>query len=118
MDIDGLGADFDGLGAFFYPSILSITEKEKIKNQDSEVSKTAGYGIRKIVLDYTLENNTRVVVTDDGFVGIFKNKITDTLDILNMIFATGITFGVGSAYARKKDLCKFTLTGDGMHLQA
>jgi len=39
------------------------------------------------------------------------------LDILNTIFATGITFGVGSAWTREKDLCTFTLTEDGTHIQ-
>jgi hypothetical protein len=109
--------DYDGLGVFFYPIVLSITEKERINNRDSEWSKPPHYKTRKIVLDHSLEDNTRIVVTDDGFVGIFKDIITDALDILNTIFATGITFGVGSAYGRERDLCKFTLTGDGTYLQ-
>lgn len=38
------------------------------------------------------------MVTDDGFIGIFKKEIIDVLKILNTIFATGITFGVGSEF--------------------
>lgn len=115
VDHDAVSAD--GLGAFFYPISLIITEKKRVTYQDSELSKPASYGIRKIVLDHILQDNTRIAVTDDGFVGIFNNSTEDVLDILNTIFATGITFGVGSTYGREKDLCKFTLIGDGTCIQ-
>lgn len=75
MGYEGLGAD--GIGAFFYPIVLSITEKERLAN--SELCKPPGHGIRKIVLDHNLKDNTRVVVTDDGFVGVFKDTFGSTM---------------------------------------
>jgi hypothetical protein len=117
MSVDNEAPGADGLGAFFYPISLTITEKERVTHQGSEVGKPSRYGIRKIVLNHSLRDNTRIVITDDGFVGIFNDSIMDVLDTLNTIFATGITFGVGSAYTREKDLCKFTLIEDGTYIQ-
>jgi hypothetical protein len=56
MGYDGLGAEW--IGAFFYPIVLSITEKERLTNQDSEIGKPPGHQIRKIVLDHNLKENT------------------------------------------------------------
>lgn len=113
--------DTDGLGAFFYPVLLTITDKNPVNfyedTQDSEVSKSPSYGIRKIVLDYTLKNDMRIVVTDDGFIGVFGETIENALRILNTIFATGITFGLGNEIIRRRDLCKFALIGDGSRIQ-
>jgi hypothetical protein len=109
--------DYGGLGAFFYPVVLAITDKEKPEITDSELGKPPGYKTRKIVLDYHFDDKTRIVLTDDGFVGIFKDNTTEVLEILNIIFATGITFGVGSAFVRDEDLCNFTLHTDGKHIQ-
>ena len=48
------------MGAFFYPIVLAITDKEIIDYQDSELNKPPGYGTRKIVSNHSLQdsNNT------------------------------------------------------------
>jgi hypothetical protein len=66
--------DYDGIGAFFYPGILAITDKVRINYLDSELSKSPSYGKRKIVLDHKIQNNMRIVVCDDGFIGYSKKK--------------------------------------------
>jgi hypothetical protein len=109
--------DYDGMGAFFYPGILSITDKVKINYPDSELSKPPRYGTRKVVLDHSLQNNQRIVVSDDGFIGIFEKGLAETLKILNTIFATGITFGVGSEFVIERDLLHFKLTNNNSYLQ-
>jgi hypothetical protein len=105
------------MGAFFYPGILSITDKVKINYLDSELSKPPGRGMRKIVLDHDIQNKTRVVASDDEFIGIFEKGVTETLKILNTIFATGITFGVGSEFVIERDLCDFRLTNNNNYIQ-
>jgi hypothetical protein len=109
--------DCDGIGAFFYPIVLVVTDKERIDYQDSELNKPPGYGTRKIVIDHSLQDNTRIVVTDDGYLGILKNNVAKVQRILNMIFATGITFGVGSEFVREKDLCRFKENGDSKYIR-
>jgi hypothetical protein len=94
--------EYGGMGAFFYPVVLAITEKERIDIHDREYTKPPGYKIRRVVINYRFEDNTRIVITDDGFVGIFKETTAEVLNILNTIFATGITFGLGSAFARER----------------
>jgi hypothetical protein len=109
--------DYDGIGAFFYPGILAITDKVGINYLDSELGKPPGYGARKLVIDHILRNNMRIVASDDGFIGIFKKEITEVLKILNTIFATGITVGVGSEFVIERDLCKFKLTNNNSQIQ-
>jgi hypothetical protein len=45
----------------------------------------------------------RIIATDDGFVGIFEKSTINAIRILNIIFATGISFGIGSEFVREKD---------------
>jgi hypothetical protein len=100
--------DYAGIGAFFYPFILGITEENTL---DDLLTKPPSFEIRKIVIDHKLKNNMRIIATDDGFIGIFEKSTVNSLRILNIIFATGISFGIGSEFVREKD-CEFTLFED------
>lgn len=108
--------DCDGIGAFFYQPPIMITENKEQRDNLLSKSKSLGHRIRRIVLNHRLKNNIRVLVTDDGFLGVFENNITYALKIINTTFATGITWGLGNEYVRKQDLCRFSLVKEGSYI--
>jgi hypothetical protein len=73
--------DYAGIGAFFYPFILGITEENTL---DDLLTKPPSFEIRKIVIDHKLKNNMRIIATDDGFIGIFEKSTVNSLRILNI----------------------------------
>jgi hypothetical protein len=105
--------DYDGIGAFFYQPPIMITEN---KGEQLSKSKSPGYRIRKIALSHHLKNGIGIAATDDGFLGLFEHNITYVLKIIKTIFATGITWGLGSEYVREQDLCRFSLVKDGSYI--
>jgi hypothetical protein len=94
--------NYNGIGAFFYPFILGIIE-ERTNTLDDVLTKPPSFETSKIVIDHKLKNNMRIIATDDGFVGIFEKSTINAIRILNIIFATGISFGIGSEFVREKE---------------
>src|SRR5215216_549739 len=107
--------DYDGIGAFFYQPPIILGKRDL--QSKSGLDLLPGFRKRKIVLSHYLHNSTKIVITDDGFIGIFERGIAYVLKILNTIFATGITWGLGSESVREPDLCKFTLTNNESCIQ-
>ncbi len=88
-----------GFGAFFFPF---VTVHESVAKLDAP----SDYHERKIVLDHDLKN-ARVLLTDDGFVGLIMQENQKALEFLNTIFATALTWNIPSKQVRSNDLCTF-----------
>lgn len=94
----------DIVGAFFYPSVLWVTERGSVITIDEEL-KPSSYKVRQVVLRYQFTNGKRVIVTDDGFIGLFSKDENDSINFLNAIFGVSATYGIGCEHLINNDLC-------------
>lgn len=91
-----------GLGTVFYPTTL------KVLKSGYYLSKPSERAIRKVALTHRLTNDNRAIVSDDGFVGILHiDEESKAIELLNFIFAAGMTFGGGSEVMTKLGLANF-----------
>lgn len=92
-----------GNGAFIYPSItLHETNSRKI-----ELEKPPGFHKRKIILNEKLDDEYRILITDDGFVCPILPDRKKTLEFLNVLFATLDTKFHSARFINRMDLTSF-----------
>jgi hypothetical protein len=92
----------NGIGTFLYPNGLAVTKSQEVTTElDIRTDDS-----REVVLIYDFKDY-KLLVTDDCFIGIVCNEENKVLDILNVIFATMLLYGVGGEIALRKDLCYF-----------
>ncbi len=60
-----------------------------------------------MVVEYKNRSGTPVIISDDGFVGVFIKSRQEALSFLNTIFATMVTYGVQGETVQDNDLCGF-----------
>lgn len=89
---------YKGKGAFFFPPII-------VKDSKEELSVTDKYQ-REIVLYYEF-SDCRILISDDGFLGVITKDENSTLRIINVIFATSLQFGIQAQKVKGRELCGF-----------
>jgi hypothetical protein len=94
----------DIIGAFFYPTVLHVTEFEFAPTSDEEFKPTSRKG-RRVVISYEFTDGKKIIVTDDGFIGSFSKNEYEAMNFLNAIFAVSVTFGIGCESLINNDLC-------------
>ena len=96
--------EIKGKGVFFYPPI-AITD-DGVSNT---LEPSPKHKRRKIVLNFTLSDDIRILVTDDGFLcPITKKNDEEMQEFLNTIFATFTTKFTMSQMMVKEDFGYFT----------
>jgi hypothetical protein len=129
------GADdepsINGFGAFIFPERVTVSDRSpklgdlkgpdpilSYKNQEPlyERRSPAGKGIsvsttdvsrtREVVVEHKFPSGKEVIVSDDGFVGVFMPK-DEAVSFLNIIFATAFTWGIRGELLQESDVCEF-----------
>jgi len=91
-----------GNGAYFFPSI-TVSEG----GTESALEKPIGFCKRKVIVNKLLNDDLRILVTEDGFVGPIMDKNKDAVEFLNILFATFTTKFHSAHYITPIDLAPF-----------
>jgi hypothetical protein len=121
----------DCFGTFIYPQPVTVTDGNSTVLEPSEPDPSQGRSrqvlerrelsnherqfvmdddssrTRQMVVEYKNRSGTPVIISDDGFVGVFIKSRQEALSFLNTIFATMVTYGVQGEAVQDSDLCGF-----------
>ena len=100
--------ELNGTGAFFYPFLVVVTENSHLNVLSEELQEPPRPRTRVVRLIHKIPTGEKILITDDGFVGVFNTNKESARYLLNTIFATGVTFGIGSEILTSQDICYFT----------
>lgn len=126
-DEDG-ESSINGFGAFIFPERVTVSdigaelgelkeadpgnryrnreplyEKEFQDGSGISISTTEVSRSREVVIEHKLRNGEEVIVSDDGFVGVFMPK-ENAIPFLNTIFGTALTLGYRGELLLESDL--------------
>jgi hypothetical protein len=98
--------EVNGIGAFFYPFLVLVSENKPGKHsQELQAPTTPRRRVVKLI--HQIPTGEKILISDDGFVGVFDTDKKSARHLLNTIFATAITYGIGSEILTSFDICKF-----------
>jgi hypothetical protein len=131
VDAEDGQPSINGFGAFIFPERVTVSDigaelgelKEadldnRYRNQEPlyekefqdgsgiSISTTEVSRTREVVIDHKLSNGEEVIVSDDGFIGVFMPK-ENAIPFLNTIFGTALTLGYRGELLLESDLCQF-----------
>jgi hypothetical protein len=98
----------EGFGAFLYPP--AIIRDEGSRHHD-ELIPTIEPMKRLIVCNHQVKGDFRVLISEDGFIGLLTEDDKKTVDYLNVLFSTLITKFHSAKYITMHDLVSFSWDG-------
>lgn len=99
--------ELNGIGAFFYPFPVVVTKNSRVNRFSEELQEPPSPGKRVVRLIHQIPTGEKILISDDGFVGVFTSDKEPARELLNTIFATATTYGIGSEILTSQDVCYF-----------